>query len=82
MQTENPFLYNLLTPYDQIKFVNAFKTGLKILGKDKCWCMKKIKHSAFEGFNTSKKNKLQYQGRDARELLLYLTGREPTSENS
>ena len=32
MQTENPFLYNLLTPYDQIKFVNAFKTGLKILG--------------------------------------------------
>ncbi|BCV00822.1 MAG: hypothetical protein CM15mV37_0670 [uncultured marine virus] len=55
MQTENPFLYNLLTPYDQIKFVNAFKTGLKILGKEKCWCMKKIKHSAFEGFNTSKK---------------------------
>ena len=51
MQTENPFLYNLLTPYDQIKFVNAFKTGLKILGKEKCWCMKKIKHSAFEGFN-------------------------------
>ena len=34
MQTENPFLYNLLTPYDQIKFVNAFKTGLKILGKE------------------------------------------------
>ena len=58
MQTENPFLYNLLTPYDQIKFVNAFKTALKILGKEKCWCMKKIKHSAFEGFNTSKKNKL------------------------
>ena len=82
MQTENPFLYNLLTPYDQIKFVNAFKTGLKILGKEKCWCMKKIKHSAFEGFNTSKKNKLQYQGRDARELLLYLTGREPTPEKS
>jgi UDP-N-acetylglucosamine transferase subunit ALG13 len=43
--------------------------------------MKKIKHSSFEGFNTSKRNKLQYQGRDARELLLYLTGREPTSEN-
>ena len=82
MQTENPFLYNLLTPYDQIKFVNAFKTGLKILGKEKCWCMKKIKHSAFEGFNTSKKNKLQYQGKDARELLLYLTGREPTPEKS
>ena len=82
MQTENPFLYNLLTPYDQIKFVNAFKTGLKILGKEKCWCMKKIKHSAFEGFNTSKKNKLQYQGRDARELLLHLTGREPTPEKS
>ena len=82
MQTENPFLYNLLTPYDQIKFVNAFKTGLKILGKEKCWCMKKIKHSAFEGFNTSKKNKLQYQGKDARELLLHLTGREPTPEKS
>ncbi len=82
MQTENPFLYNLLTPYDQIKFVNAFKTGLKILGKEKCWCMKKIKHSAFEGFNTSKKNKLQYQGKDARELLLYLTGREPKDESS
>ena len=76
MQNENPFLYNLLTPYDQIKFVNAFKTALKIIGKEKCWCMKKIKHSAFEGFNTSKKNKLQYQGKDARELLLYLTGRK------
>ena len=47
MQTENPFLYNLLTPYDQIKFVNAFKTALKILGKEKCWCMKRDKTFCF-----------------------------------
>ena len=42
--------------------------------------MKKIKHSAFEGFNTSKKNKLLYQNKDARELLLFLTGRLPKEE--
>ena len=69
MQTENPFLYNLLTPYDQIKFVNAFKTALKILGKEKCWCMKKIKTLCISKVLIQvKRINLQYQGRDAREL--------------
>ena len=47
MQTENPFLYNLLTPYDQIKFVNAFKTALKILGKEKMLVYEKNKTFCF-----------------------------------
>ena len=81
MNEKPAFLYNDLTPYDQIVFANAFKTALKILGKDSCWCMKKLKHSAFQGFNTSK-NKLFYKGRDARPLILCLTGRNPKDQNT
>ena len=82
MTKQDRFLYSNLTPYDQIVFANAFATGLKLLGKDQCWCMKKIKHSSFEGFNTSKETKLLYKGQDARPLILSLTGRDSDGINT
>ena len=82
MTKQDRFLYSNLTPYDQIVFANAFATGLKLLGKDQCWCMKKIKHSSFEGFNTSKETKLLYKGQDARPLILSLTGRDSDGINN
>ena len=82
MTKQDRFLYSNLTPYDQIVFANAFATGLKLLGKDQCWCMKKIKHSSFEGFNTSKETKLFYKGQDARPLILSLTGRDSDGINT
>ena len=69
------FLYEGLTPKDEIVFAKAFQVSLQLLGKDSCWCMKKCKDNIFSGFTTSKKGFLSYKGRDARPLLLAMAGK-------
>ena len=81
MSIPDSFLYKELTPYDQIVFARSIQIALKLYGKDKCWCMKKNKHSIFSGFTTYKKNWLLYKGKDARPLLLSMTGRNPDPIN-
>ncbi len=75
MTKESAFLYQDLTPYDQIVFAKAFQVALQLMGKNECWCMKERNHSVFRGFNTSKTNRLLYKNKDARPLLLSMTGR-------
>jgi hypothetical protein len=75
MLKESVFLYENLTPYDQITFAKAFQIALQLWGKDECWCMKEKNHNVFKGFNTSKPNRLLYKKRDARILMLAMTNR-------
>ena len=70
-----PFLYKGLTPYDQITFAKAFQIAFQGIGKDRCWCMKKHTHAVFRGFSTSKTKTLLYKNKDARPLILAMTGR-------
>ena len=81
MSKESVFLYENLTPYDQITFAKAFQISLQLWDKDECWCMKEKTHNIFRGFNTSKPNRLLYKNKDARPLLLSMTGRSYSEEN-
>ena len=78
MRLEDVFLYSDLTIQDQVQFAKAFQTCLRLLGRDKCWCLKKRSHSVFEGFTTSHTSRLLYKGVDARPLLLAMSGRFQT----
>ena len=75
MPRNTPFLYKGLTPYDQITFAKAFQIAFQLIGKDECWCMKKNTHTVFQGFKTSKTKTLLYRNKDARPLILAMTGR-------
>ncbi len=75
-----PFLCKGLTPYDQITFAKAFQIAFQTIGKDKCWCMKKHTHSVFQGFKTNKTKVLLYKNKDARPLILAMTGQFYTDE--
>ena len=80
MPKESVFLYENLTPYDQITFAKAFQIALQLWNKDECWCMKEKNHNVFQGFNTSKPNRLLYKNKDARPLILSMTGRIYSAE--
>jgi hypothetical protein len=64
-----------LDPQDQVTLARAFQFCLHAYGREQCWRMNKTCHVAFEGFNTSNKHTLFYQGVDARPLILALSGR-------
>ena len=82
MTQRNTFLYQDLTPYDQVVFAKAIQIALQLLGKDSCWCLKKNNHAIFQGFTTHKKNHLFYKGRDARPLLLAVANCLPKNTES
>ena len=69
-----------LEPRDQVRLARAFQLCLHVYGKDQCWQMDRTNHSVFEGFNTSNKLTLFYQGIDARPLILALSGRFQEAE--
>ena len=79
---EDLFLYEELTAYDQVVFATSLKFAHKLLGRKPCWCMKLCNHNVFQGFTTSKKNRLLYKTKDARPLLLALAGKFSTEEKS
>jgi hypothetical protein len=64
-----------LNQQDQVVLARTFQFCLGVYGKDQCWRMDKTQHAAFEGFSTSNKQTLFYQGVDARPLILALSGR-------
>ena len=66
---KDAFLYEELTVYDEIVFAKAIQFGAQLLGKERCWCMKLCNHKIFQGFNTSKENKLLYKTKDVRPIL-------------
>ena len=74
MNQEEIFLYESLTPYDQITFAKSIQVSLQLLGRDSCWCLKENSDSIFYGFNRSKAERLLYKGRDARPLILAIAG--------
>ena len=82
MTAQDPFLYGDLTPDDQITFIKAFQIGLAAYGQSSCWCMKDriLNRAGFEGFTTSKKQRLTYRGQDARPLLLAVSQRFSSPE--
>ena len=82
MDEKTTFLYQDLTPYDQVIFAKAMQISLQLLGKDQCWCLKKNNHAIFQGFTTNKANRLFYRGRDARPLLLSIAGCDPIDAES
>ena len=82
MDKENAFLYQDLTPYDQVIFAKAIQISLQLMGKENCWCLKRNNHAIFQGFTTNKANRLFYKGRDARPLLLSIAGCNPPSSES
>ena len=82
MTQENVFLYSGLTPYDQIIFAKAFQISLQLLGKEQCWCLKKNTHAIFQGFTTSKTNRLLYKNQDARSLILAMANKFATEEKT
>ena len=77
-----PFVYNDLTPNDQIIFARSFQLALQILGKDSCWCLKKYNNIMFQGFTTNKKIRLSYKGKDARPLILAMASQYPDEINT
>ena len=81
MTKEPAFLYENLTPYDQITFAKAFQIALQLWDRDSCWCMKEKNHNIFMGFNTSKTNHLLYKNKDARPLILSMIGYTYSEEN-
>jgi hypothetical protein len=82
MDKENAFLYQDLTPYDQVIFAKAIQISLQLMGKENCWCLKRNNHAIFQGFTTNKANRLFYKGRDARPLLLSIAGcNSPSAES-
>ena len=82
MTQEDVFLYNGLTPYDQIIFAKAFQISLQLLEKEQCWCLKKNTHAIFQGFTTSKTNRLLYKNQDARPLILAMANKFATEEKT
>lgn len=79
---KDAFLYEELTVYDEIVFAKAIQFGTQLLGKERCWCMKLCNHKIFQGFNTSKENKLLYKTKDVRPILLAIAGDSTTEEKS
>ena len=71
------FLYEELTTYDEVVIAKAIQLGLQLLGKKNCWCMKLCNHKIFQGFTTSKKNRLLYKTKDARNSNLGYSRRFP-----
>ena len=82
MSRETTFLYQDLTPYDQVIFAKAVQISLQLLGKEKCWCLKRNNHAIFQGFTIKTATRLFYKGRDARPLLLSIAGYSPTNSES
>ena len=82
MDYENAFLYQNLTPYDQIVFAKALQTVFQLTAFDSCFCVKKNTNALFKGFNTSKPKRLLYKNKDARPLILAMTGRFPDEINN
>lgn len=76
------FLYEELTTYDEVVIAKAIQLGLQLLGKKNCWCMKLCNHKIFQGFTTSKKNRLLYKTKDARILILAIAGDFRTENKS
>lgn len=74
-QLDEVFLYEALTPQDQVSIAKAFEVCIDILGKSRCWCIQTHSHATFNGFTTSHDKKILYRNRDARKLLLALSGR-------
>lgn len=74
------FRQSCLNSDDAVVFAKAFQVCSRILGKERCWCVKTQNHSIFRGFNTSHASKLLYKGQDARPLLLALSDRYHTDE--
>jgi hypothetical protein len=64
-----------LAPEDQVTLAKAFQFCLHVYGRNRCWRIDRSRHAALEGFNTSNKHTLFYQGADARPLILALSGR-------
>jgi hypothetical protein len=75
VQPQDFFLDSCLTTDDAVAFAKTVQICLDTLGRERCWCMKKRKHSAFAGFVTSHNRKPLYRNQDARPFILALSGR-------
>jgi hypothetical protein len=77
MSALDAFLEASLGPADAMTMVKSFQLAVKYMGRSRCWCMKSLNHAAFEGYTTSHTTGLTYRGRDARPLLMALSGQYP-----
>jgi len=77
MSVLDPFLEASLGPSDAMTMAKSFQLAVKFMGRTRCWCMKSLNHAAFEGYTTSHTTGLTYRGRDARPLLMALSGQYP-----
>ena len=60
----------------------SFQLAVKFMGRDRCWCLKRFNHAAFNGFTSSHGTRPIYRGRDARPLLMGLAGMYPDDERA
>jgi hypothetical protein len=80
MYLEEVFLYADLTPPDQLAFAKALQICLRTFKKNECWCLQRHSHQAFAGFTTVNPTRLLYKNRDARPLVLALSGQFQTDD--
>lgn len=74
------FRESSLTTDDAVVFAKVIQVNLRVLGSERCWCVRQYSSSVFEGFSSCNKSKLLYRSQDARPLLLAMTGRYYTDE--
>ena len=75
MKTLDFFFEACLTTDDAVVFAKSIALWEAASGKDKCWCLKRKKHSVLAGFSVNHKQHVTYKRQDARPLLLALSGR-------
>ena len=75
MKTLDFFFEACLTTDDAVVFAKSIALWEAASGKDKCWCLKRKKHSVLAGFSVNHKVHVTYKRQDARPLLLALSGR-------
>lgn len=76
------FLEASLGPSDAMTVAKSFQLAVKFMGRDRCWCLKRFNHAAFNGFTSSHGTRPIYRGRDARPLLMGLAGMYPDDERA